>query len=361
MDLVSITETVNFKNPIYGEGVLTEGRTYYTYSQFARETARRGLGRIIEKNGLAVTHFRPSHLSGPESIKKILLMFAGGLGDAVTIGTVLPEVMRKHSIAFDICGDRIKWDAIFKPMGLDAEYVPYPPDMETLSHYDAVLTDVSEFFHSNDGLKSSPIIQLCRGLGVNSQDLMPSYQIPEDMRNRLTLFPADRVRIGVNFDSNGLVKSYPERLQRILLQGLRRVGFDVYVLGVRRDQQERYDSGGIQDLRSKTTIPELSAILRHMDIVLGVDSFIIHLANLLGVSTTVLLSTTTPAYFEWHEHITCLASMLGCAPCFEVFNECPRGYPECHAFYHESIRPEIILRFVVKKVAALYSDVQTSC
>jgi len=356
MDFINITESIDFMNPIFGEGALTKGRTYYTFSQFASETTKQGVGRIMEDHKPILVHFRPSHLNSGEGFKKILLMFTGGLGDAVTLGSVLPLAMRKYDIVFDNCCAKFKWDSIFKPMSMSGNHIPYPPDLETLSHYDAVLTDITEFYYSKDGLRSSPVIQLCQGFWLEPTDVKPTYEIPDEIRKQFNLPPTNAVKIGVNFDSNGLVKSYPERLQETLLRELGRLGFEIYVLGVRGYRGEGCGVEGIHDLRGKITIPELAALLEQMDVVLGVDSFIVHLSNLLKIPSIVLLSTTTPASFEWHSHITCLSSSLECSPCLKVFDECPLGYQECLAFNHESIRMEIILNCIVDKVATRFHD-----
>ena len=191
-------------------------------------------------------------------------------------------------------------------------------------------------------------------LKINYVDLASVYIIPDHVRKACKLPRTDAVRVGVNFDSNGRVKSYPEKLYNNLLKGLHEIGLEVYLLGIKKQDQKRYNSKGIHDLRSKTTIPELSAIISQMDIVLGVDSFIIHLSNLLNRPTITLLSTTTPSYFEWHKHISCLSSRIECSPCFEVFNDCPLGHKECRAFYHPSISENIIIKEIVKKVAASF-------
>jgi Glycosyltransferase family 9 (heptosyltransferase) len=354
MDLIYIADTINFKNPVFGEGILIKDKIYYAYSQFAKETVKSGIGHMIENNKSDIIHFEPSHLNLKKGFKKILLMFAGGLGDAVTLGVVLPEIIRHFNISFDMCGDKTKWDMIFKPMGMPGKHVAYPPDLETLYQYDAVLTDITRFYYSNDGLRVSPIIQLCRGFGINCVDLKSIYINSDDIRKKCKLPSADAVRIGVNLDSNGRVKSYPEKLYYRLLNGLQENGIEVYLLGIKKDEQERYNLKGIHDLRSKTMIPELAAVISQMDMVLGVDSFIIHLSNLLNKPTITLLSTTTPSYFEWHKNISCLSSRMECSPCFEVFDDCPLGYKECRAFYHKSISEKVIIKEIVKKVAASF-------
>ncbi len=354
MDFFWVKENIGYKNPVYGNGIIHKNKLYYAYSQFAREIVTQADGQILEVDQPDVVHFESSHLRLDKGCKNILLMFAGGFGDAATLGIVLPEVVRKFGIIFDVCGDRVKWDTIFKPMGVQGKHITYPPDLETLSQYDAVLTDITRFYHSDDGLRVSPLIQLCRGFGVNPENLKSVYKIPDDVAKRCKLPSADVIRIGVNLDSHGRVKSYPEKLYYRLLKNLQAIGLELYLLGVNKNEQERYDSKGIYDLRSKTTIPELAAVISQMDMVLGVDSFIIHLSNLLNKPVITLLSTTTSSYFEWHKHVDCLSSKLECSPCFEVFNDCPLGYKECRAFYHESISKDVIIKKIVKKIAASF-------
>lgn len=354
MDFFSIKETIGYKNPVYGKGIIYKDKVYYAYSQFAREIVMQAGGQIFEVDKPDVVHFESSHLSLEKGYEKILLMFAGGLGDAVTLGIVLPEVIKKYNITLDICGDKIKWDTIFKPMGMPGKHVAYPPDLEALSQYNAVLTDITRFYYSNCGLRVSPIIKLCRKFGINPVDLKSIYEIPDDVTRKSKLSPTDAVRIGVNFDSNGRVRSYPEKLSYRLLKGLQEIGLELYLFGIKKNEQERYNFKGIHDFRSKTTIPELAAIISQMDMVLGVDSFIIHLSNLLNKPVITLLSTTAPSYFEWHKHVSCLSSKMECSPCFEDFNDCPLGFKECRAFYHQSIRENIIIKEIVKKIAASF-------
>jgi|GEM_PF-3165849 len=354
MDFFSVKETIGYKNPVYGKGVIYKDKIYYAYSQFALEIVMQAGGWIVEVDKPDVVHFESSHLSLEKGCEKILLMFAGGFGDAVTLGIVLPEVIKKYNMTLDICGDKVKWDAIFKPMGMPGKHIAYPPDLETLYQYDAVLTDITKFYGCNDGLRVSPIIQLCEGFGINPVDLKPIYKIQDDIKKKCKLSPSDAVRIGVNFDSNGSVKSYPEMLYCGLLKSLHQLGFEIYILGIKKNEQQRYNSKGIYDLRSKTKIPELAAIISQMDMVLGVDSFIIHLSNLLNIPTITLLSTMISSYFEWHQNIICLFSEMECSPCFEVFNDCPLGYKECRAFYHQSISKDVIIKEIVKKVGASF-------
>ena len=355
MDFFSVKENVGYRNPIYGKGIIYQDKVYYAYSQFAREIVEKGSGEIIGNESIRINHFEPSHLRFNESCRNILLMFAGGFGDAVTLGTLLPDVANKYDITFDICSDRVKWDTIFKPMGMTGKFVTFPPDLQALSYYDAVLTDITKFYPGNDGLRISPVIQLCRGFKINPEDLRPVYNIPEDIEKKWMLPFTNTIRVAVNFDSNGHVKSYPEELIYELLKGLYQIGFEVYILGIKKKDTKKYPFKGIYDLRSHTTIPEAATILSQMDVVLGVDSLMIHLSNLLEKPSIVLLSTTPSSAFEWHRNISCLSSKIKCSPCFEVFDHCPIGYEQCRAFYHKSINEEVIIKEIIRKVYTSFS------
>lgn len=351
MQFITITENIGFNNPIYGEGCLVKGKTYYTFSQFASETIEQGFAHTMDNSKPNVVFFQPSHLNSGNCPKKVLLMFSGGLGDAITVGLVLPLVMKKYHVSIDICCSKNKWEHIFKPMGLSVGHIPYPPDIETLHGYDAAWVDVTAFYISKkEGLRASPMTQLLRGFGVENEEMDCTYRIPGSIREKCRLLSTNSVRVGVNLDSKGLVKSYPEKWHRVLFQALRRQGLEIYILGARGNDQGAFGLDGIWDLGGQTSIPELAALLEQMDLVLGVDSFVVHLSNLLKIPSVVLLSTTAASSFSWHKHVSCMTSKLKCAPCFAVFDRCPRGHMECRAFDHESIRPDVIATYLQKHI-----------
>lgn len=332
---------------MYGEGSLARGKTYYTFGQFARESVRRGIAAFVEKGVPDIVPFTPSHLLNEKRPKRILLLFAGGLGDAVTLGMVLPMVMRKYELSFDICCDRLKWEGVFRPMGMGGSRIPFPPDLETLSPYEAVLSDILQFYPSKDGLRHSPVTQLLQGFGLCDEPVTARYEIPHELRERTRLGPPRATRVGVNLDSHGHVKSYPPSLEEGLVRALRDSGMEVFLFGSRNSRDRIPGCDGVYDLRGKTTIQELAAFLEQMQLVLGVDSFIVHLSHLLEKPALLLLSTTSPASFSWHRHISCVSSGLDCSPCFALFDLCPKGHPECKAFWHESMSPEAIVKRLV--------------
>jgi hypothetical protein len=344
MNFFTVKETTHFKNKVFGEGELLQGETYFSYTQFAEDAADRGFGEIVNIDPAPFIIIDQENLEKQDlSSKKILLFFAGGYGDALMLGMILPSIEKKLGVKFDLCCSKEKWLDIFRPLNIGGAWVSYPLPLRALSFYDGIITDITRFF-TTEGNKVSPILQLCRGFGLDPEK-MPKveYRIDNEAEERLRLPYSSTPRIGVNLDSNGSVKSYPPGLHIELVKRLKAIGFEIFLLGRRNSTEAPSISGDLAfDLRDKTTIRDLAALIKQLDIVIGMDSFICHMANILDVPALVLLSTTSPDFFSLHSNITCISSRLECAPCYQVFDACPLDNKECLAFYHDSIAPSII-------------------
>jgi hypothetical protein len=343
MNFFKAKETRYFKNKIFGEGSLLPGETYFAYTQFAEETVNQGFGEIIsiEDPPFAIIEPEFLHKQGLAS-KKILLFFAGGFGDAVMIGMVLPFITERLGVEFDLCCSREKWQEIFRPLNIKGAWISYPPTVNTLRSYDGVITDITRFF-TNEGNKVSSILQVCRGVGLDPKELpKAAYQLDEESITKTRLPDPSKTRIAVNLDSNGSVKSYPPALHHEILKRLKSFGLEIFLLGHRHPDHPSISDDLAVDLRDKTSIKDLAALIYQMDLVIGMDSFICHMANVLEIPTLVLLSTTSPGFFSFHSHITCISSKLTCSPCYSVFDACPQGRDECTAFYDQSIAPSAI-------------------
>lgn len=351
MNFLTIKQTTDFKNKVFGKGTLISGETYFTYSQFAEETVNQGIGEIIFIS-------RPSfHIIDHTSLeriisckKRILLYFPGGFGDAVMAGMVLPHVEDKLGIQIDICCSREKWLEIFRPMGMKSAWIAYPPTLETLALYNGVITDFTSIFPVK-GIKVSPVMQICSPFGIRPEELPePFYEIDEESKLRLKLPESSAPKLGVNFDSNGAVKSYPPDLHHELLRELKQVGFDIFILGNRPPGHTAIPEKLAIDTRTKTSISELALLISQMDFIIAMDSFICHLANIMSIPTNVLLSATSAGFFSLHSNIECMPSGIECSPCYKVFDDCPLDYQDCKAFYHRSITPSIIAASAVRNL-----------
>ena len=180
-------------------------------------------------------------------------------------------------------------------------------------------------------------------------------EIARRVIHELLPYTGNAIRLGLNFDSMGAVKSYPLDLQPFLAQSLLALGFDLFLFGTAPVCQEvPVAHTHLHDLTGKTSILELAALLEQMDFVLAADSFVAHLAALLRKKTMVLLSTTGDAYFKHYTHVRALNSKMPCAPCFQTGDQCPQGLSHCGAFYDPSLHPDKIASRTIQEITAQY-------
>jgi len=197
--------------------------------------------------------------------------------------------------------------------------------------------------------------ELAHAYRIDVAECHGDYSIPNAILQRIKIANTNKVRIGVNFESKGAIRNYPNDLAHQLISTLIGTGFEVYRFGTRRlNDGHAVPIQGYYDYSGKTTAFELAALTKQMDMVIGIDSFPVHLANILGVKTIALLSTTKPGIFRWHENVVCMASEIDCSPCGRVGDECPQGYEKCKAFYHDSVSLERIMTSVISECKNLF-------
>jgi ADP-heptose:LPS heptosyltransferase len=173
----------------------------------------------------------------------------------------------------------------------------------------------------------------------------------------MSLPSTGHIRVGLNFDSMGRVKSYPSDLQHSLISRLLSLNLELHLFGRKIVSSGLAESNyGTHNHVNQTNIPELAALLDQMDLVLGVDSFVAHLSSLLGKRTLVLLSTTGEDYFHHYPAVSPYSSRLPCAPCFHVSNTCSLGHARCAAFYHESMDTDLLVSRVVMELSGMYGS-----
>ncbi len=349
MNFFKAKKTICFKNKVFGDGTLIEGETYFSYSQFAEEAVSQGIAELVSISGpsFKILEHGPVDLFSYNE-KRLLLYFPGGFGDAAIAGMVLPYVEERYGITIDICCSREKYFDIFIPMGIKGNWVAYPPDIKTLSLYKNIITDITSLF-AVKGTKVSPIMQICSSFGIKPNELPdPVYKIDEESKAGFQIRETKAPRLGINFDSNGEVKSYPASLHIDLLSGIKQFGFDICIMGRKSPSHKPVSEELATDTRDSTNIRDLAFLISRMDIIVAVDSFICHMANIMNIPTNVLLSTTSSSFFSLHSNVNCISSGIQCAPCYSVFNDCPLGYSECRAFFHSSITPSIIAASTVR-------------
>ena len=141
------------------------------------------------------------------------------------------------------------------------------------------------------------------------------------------------IRVGLHPFASQACKHWPDERWSSLAGRLLEAGIEVSAFGA-PDQREAL--GAIfaahgQRVRMVTTgIPEFAREIAALDLVVGLDSFSVHMAEHMGTGSVLLLGPNDPSLFS-PPHATVLSDSGGCAawPCFNV-PSCEGG-PREHA------------------------------
>ena len=361
MQFLKITDPyVTLNSEPYCDVTLEQGNTYLLKKAHAQAIADLGLGQLIEgANYLPLLNLSDMKWQSPSL--RCLFLFDGGLGDAISLAILFNALKKKYNFTPNIACKHEIWHHILQPLGFNGEWYQLPVHQNAINGHDRIQPQADRFFQEKEGRWELCIVEeLGRAYGFNPDDYPVTYSIPETIHHKMILNRTPKVRIGINFDSNGFIRSYPQDLQPYFINMMNSSDFEIFLLGSEDSKLDGLkEHSTIHDYRGKTTILELAAIIKQMDIVICMDSFIAHLANILRIRTIVLLSTTRKGIFKWHKRIQCMESLIECSPCGEVANDCPRGLDQCQAFFHESISLEKIILMTMNECAAqLHSMIQ---
>ena len=355
MEFVKVTDKgVRLDNNLYENAILQQGKTYLLRKAHVRQLVNQQVGHPV--GGISECRlFTADALRYRKEPVKVLFFFDGGLGDAISLGVLFKALREQYHMNIDVACRHLIWADILKPLGFPGKWIQPPPDKDTVSAYDYIQPRADNLLKNTAGMTDRCILaELATAYKLDLRLAQIEFSIPEHQRRRNVILQNSRPMLGLNFDSKGPIRSYPPKMQPPLVSTLLAAGFEVFLFG-----QAPPHLGGvsknswIHDFCGRTTIPELASLLAQMDLVISVDSFIAHLANILGIPTIALLSVTRRGIFAWHEHIVCLESNIECAPCGEVNGPCPMGYDECQAFYHHSATAEKITITAARQAAEI--------
>jgi hypothetical protein len=349
-DLITITDRfVLSTNDLYHTVPLWGGKTYLMHKNPLNRIVEQGLGERA-KGHETLPHLPKTELRPHATPVKVLFLFDGGLGDAISLAVLLDALKTDFNILSNVACKYEIWQNILWPLGFRGKWFQVPIALENIQVHDYIQTRADQFFHSQTEKWNLSIInELAESYGFDLNNHLIHYTIPKLIVKRTALPPTSKIRIGVSLDSKGLIRSYPPTLQPVLIQYLLESGFEVFLFGRHKPSIRGLEHHSLKDYCGQTTIMELAALIRQMDMVLCMDSFIAHFSNILGVKTLVLLSVTRKGIYDRHKHVTCLESQIPCTPCGEVGNKCPKRFSQCRAFFHESITPESIVHEILRQ------------
>lgn len=354
--LIQVTDDkIDINDPVWGKKTLTKGRIYLTYKALAEKIVSLNWGKIVDDSNRLCSLPREALKPNKKPIK-VLVLFAGGLGDAISAAILFSLLEKEYNLRIDVSCPYETWNYVLAPMGFCGKLIYSPIELELINKYDYIQTDLTNLIVDQTRKWDRCIIEeLAVAYKVDMTRFDGRYSIPNDIMCAMKLAETTKIRIGVTFESKGRIRSYPDELGVQLILGLIGLGFEVYRFGSRQSNSMKdLHSDGYHDYSGRTNIFELAALLKQMDIVIGMDSFPVHLSNILGVRTIALLSTTTPGIFRMHKNVVCIHSQIDCLPCGAVMDKCPKGHDECVAFYHPSLSPERIIAGIIHECTSLF-------
>lgn len=117
MKLIKITEEiVNVTDPTFGNKTLYRGKIYLTYNAMAERIVRANFGEIVgDRKNLSL--LPREALRQNKETKKVLFLFSGGFGDAISLGILLNHLEKEYNLRIDVGCCHDIWHYILVPLG----------------------------------------------------------------------------------------------------------------------------------------------------------------------------------------------------------------------------------------------------
>ncbi len=146
------------------------------------------------------------------------------------------------------------------------------------------------------------------------------------------------------FVKYGPAKMWPasgfEKTAKALLKGDKKAV--IFIAGSKEDEKYRFiENERIVDLRGKTDIEEVFALIKNASLFIGNDSGLMHAADAFGTPLAGIFASTSAAWTgPLSKKSVVIESKVKCSPCFR--QECPYGHYECM----KAITPQKVIKAV---------------
>lgn len=161
-----------------------------------------------------------------------------------------------------------------------------------------------------------------------TRDLMPSLS---DNRNANALRHLEETRggrklAGIHFDAASIRRILPESLVTGVIESLRSRGIGVILLGTGGEMARRLvDRSGGYAFWRELTLPEVKTVIAGLDLFIGTDSGLLHMAAALGTPSIGLYGPNVPGISGPPAPCVRFVELpLDCRPCNQN-RECPHG------------------------------------
>lgn len=292
---------------------------------------------------------------------KLIAPFIGGLGDAISMLPILAAI-RANFPGIEIVIATTPGPAeIFALSPLIREVKPYPLNRKAWSTYDWYVS--MEAVHETaqkPGRALPEVFAGSIGLELPETQMKPEWLKTADEKHSDPV-NGSKARIGIAVGEGDSLRTYPRTYLIQLIERLSEQRITSVLLGIADPSLTvNLPSASVIDLRSKTpTFASLVTTLKSLDVIIAHDSFIMHLAGLLGRPTIGLFAPTSREHASPYPSIRPLMSDISCAPCHASSGTCPKGFSRCIAWDREILMPPAIMEAVLRAMSMKSIRVET--
>lgn len=292
---------------------------------------------------------------------KLIAPFIGGLGDAISMLPLLAAIRTRFPGLEIVIATTPGPAEIFTLSSLIREVKPYPLKMKAWSAYDWFVSMEAVHETAQKPGRALPEV-FADSIGLE----LPETQMKQEWLKTAgdkhpDLATGSQIRIGLAVGEGDSLRTYPKTYLNQLIERLAKEGVTSVLLGLADPSLTlNLPSESVIDLRSKTlTFASLVSALNSLDLIIAHDSFIMHLAGLLGLPTIGLFAPTSREHASPYPSVQPLMSDFSCAPCHAASGSCPKGYPRCVAWDRDILLTPAIMESVMRTLSMKSVCVET--
>jgi len=308
--------------------------------------------------------------------KSLLLLRNGGFGDLLFLTPLIRYLDEKYEHAGIAVGCGRKYEGVFLRNRRVRRVHTYPVRLKDFVSYDYQLCFEGTIENSKDP-ELHAVDLFARHAGVHDLgDRMLEYEVDRGLANKVKnilryefdMKPGD-VKIAVHLRSSSPLRNYPPGSSLRVAAALGLGGAKVFLLGTKRDWDEivGVDRETLVKLKNVTNLcgrfksmDGTAAFLSKMDLLIGPDSALVHIAAATGVPTVALYGPF-PGAVRTKYYPDCITlegkkrkwlGLKSCTPCFAHGHlPCPKAKRDAASPCLRNLKPEIVLKAALTVLA----------